>query len=175
MNFNWLDIVIIILAVASAVSGYYLGFARQVISTIGLILAVLLMTVLYQPLENIFSFISDVNTRDITLFIIALLIVSIVTGIIGGFGGRRVRTADLGIFDDIAGVILGLFQFALIVEFIIITALLFPIPGLTDAIAHSTASAFLLDQFGFAIFLFPHSLKVQGCSPNIQCIRLWWR
>jgi uncharacterized membrane protein required for colicin V production len=175
MTFNWLDIIIIILAIAAAVSGYHLGFARQVLSTIGLLLAIWLMTFLYQPLENLFSFISDVNTRDITLFVVALLIVSAITGIFAGLGGRRLRTADLGIFDDITGIILALFQFALIVEFIIITALLFPVPGLTDAIAHSTASAFLLDQFGFAIFLFPNSIHMAKCAPNIACVRIWWR
>lgn len=174
MTINWLDIVIVILAIASAIGGYNLGFVRQILSTIGLLIAIWLMTFLYQPLENLFSFISDRNTRDITLFIVALLIVSAIAGIFTGIGNRRMRAYDLGVFDDIAGIILGLFQFALVAEFLIITAILFPIPLLSAAIPQSAAVAFLLDQFGFIIYLFPHALKV-NCSPNVQCIQLWWR
>ena len=79
---NWLDIVIIIALLVSAVGGFMSGLIRSLFSLAGLIIGIILAGHYYTALAGYLTFISDQNAARIAAFVIILLAVGIVATIL---------------------------------------------------------------------------------------------
>ena len=107
---NYLDIIIIIILVASCVSGYKKGFVSQLTGLaaliLGIYLAIKLSKITAPWLVEHFSW--SQTTSHIVSFVVILILVSIAIGIIGKAIERTCEDADLGHFNKFLGLFFSL-------------------------------------------------------------------
>jgi membrane protein required for colicin V production len=149
---NWLDIVLIILLVASAIGGFVSGFIKTVFSLVGLIVGVVLAGHYYNALSNYLPFVPTENGPKIVAFIIIFLAVMIVAALLGFLFSKLISAVLLGWLDHLAGAILGL-----AIGSIFLAAILVIIGKYASgsAISESSITPVLLDRVPHILALLP--------------------
>jgi len=107
---NYLDIIIILLLIISAVGGYKKGFISQLTGLAGLFLGIYLAIKLSKYttpwLVNHFSW--SHSTSNITSFIVIFILVSIAVHVVGKAIERTFEEAELGHFNKFLGLLFSL-------------------------------------------------------------------
>ena len=150
---NWLDIVIIIAIVLSAISGLARGFIRTAASLIGLVLGVIVAGRFYTDFAGVFSFINNDNAANIVAFIVIFLAVSIIVSLLGILLARLFHATLLGWLDHLLGGAVGIIVGGLFIAAIL--AVWVKYMGTAGVIADSSIAQFLLDSFPFILGLLP--------------------
>ena len=112
IGFNWLDVVLLILAASSLVVGYAQGLLRQVISLAALYIAVILGAQYYAPFAAwlraiTFQSHSDRISNMVAFFIIVLLVYTLLT-FLAQDAYRSTRLKIFPLIDQFGGSILSL-------------------------------------------------------------------
>lgn len=153
---NWLDFTIIIGAIVSTAAGFFWGLIRQVVSIFGLGLSIWLATNYYGVGANIVSpFFQDQTARNAAGFLLIALGVSLVIGIAASAAQLAANLLFFGLVDHILGAVLGLLQFILVVEVVLVAGTFFPTPFLHDAVVGSKIAPIIIDTFSFILKLAP--------------------
>jgi membrane protein required for colicin V production len=149
---NWLDIVLIIFLIISAIGGFASGLIKSLLSLIGLIVGVVVAGRFYIALADHLTFISSQDTARIVAFIIIFLVIIIVATILGIILTKLVSAILLGWLNRLLGAVFGVFTGA-----IFIGALLSVWAKYSggDTISGSAIASFLLDKFPIILGLLP--------------------
>ncbi len=147
---NWIDIVIVLLIILSAVISSVRGFAREALSLLGWALAFWVSLTFSGGLSLMFSgTIQDPILRLIAAFLILFIASLIVSTIVNYFVSQFVHRTGMTGADRSIGIVFGVLRGILIVAALVLFAGLTPFPQ-TPSWEHS----FFLYYFeGFAVWL----------------------
>lgn len=155
---NWLDILIIVVLVASAVGGLISGFIRTVFSLAGFILGVFLAGRFYIALANIMTFIPSENGAKIVAFIIIFLIVTIIFALLGVLFTKIASLIMLGWINRLLGAALGVIMGGLFLSAIL--AIVAKYTGSGNFIGESVIATLLLEKLPLIMALLPAEFDV---------------
>lgn len=127
LDFNFLDIIFIIITFASILIGILRGFVKEILSIIFLILAVVLSILFYKEAGLFFSgFINNSEIANFTGFI--AVFISILTGgyLITFFLRKIIIIGPIKSIDRLLGALFGFLRSALICSIILFGILAFP-------------------------------------------------
>jgi membrane protein required for colicin V production len=150
---NWLDIVIIVVAVLLGLAGLRQGIIRTVFGIAGLIAGIVLAGRYYDELAALL-FPSGATWAHIAAYVIILLATLLVAGLVGWLIARLVHFAMLGWLDRLVGFILGVVIGGLICAAIIAIVGKY-YPGAEAVISQSGLARFLMDGFPLLLALLP--------------------
>ena len=150
---NWLDIVIIMIALLFGMMGLWKGAIKAVFGIAGLVGGIALAGRYYQPLASILSPSRAIWSR-ITAYIIILVITLIVASIVGWFVARLVHVTMLGWIDRLVGFILGAGIGGMLCAAVLAIVSKY-LPGTEGAISHSIMAELLIEKFPLLLALLP--------------------
>ncbi len=158
---NWLDIVIIVIALIGAYIGMKHGLIRTLFTVFGVIIGIVLAGQWQESIAKKLSS-SGEQWAYILAFAAILVIVVVIANIAGKILSGVIKIIMLGSLDTLGGLVLGFLAGALIVAAILAslgswaaTAPLGVGAGLTGAIGDSALAKLLIDKFGLLLSLLP--------------------
>jgi membrane protein required for colicin V production len=150
---NWLDIVIIVVAVLLGLAGLRQGIIRTVFGIAGLIGGIVLAGRYYDELAA-FIFPTGALWANIAAYAIILLATLLIAGVVGHFVAKLVHFAALGWLDRLVGCVLGV-----VIGGLLCAAVLAIVgkyyPGAEAVISQSVIARFLMEQFPLLLALLP--------------------
>ena len=150
---NWLDIVIIVVAVLLGLAGLRQGIIRTVFGIAGLIAGVVLAGRYHDELAALL-FPADARWADIAAYVIILLATLVAAAVVGWLVARLVHFAALGWLDRLLGFIVGIFTGGLLCAAILAVVLKY-YPGAGTFVSQSGIARFLMDGFPLLLALLP--------------------
>ena len=126
---SWLDLVIIVIIVLSALISVIRGFVKETISLITWIVAGILAFRYFAPLAEILEpYVGAPTIRNITAFAVLFISTLVIGAIINFIMNQLVNRTGLSGTDKALGVIFGAARGVLIVTMIVLLASLTPMP-----------------------------------------------
>ncbi|MGD2170829.1 MAG: CvpA family protein [Gammaproteobacteria bacterium] len=126
---SWLDVVIIVIIVLSALISVIRGFVKETISLITWIVAGILAFRYFAPLAEILEpYVGAPTIRNITAFAVLFISTLVIGAIINFIMNQLVNRTGLSGTDKALGVIFGAARGVLIVTMIVLLASLTPMP-----------------------------------------------
>lgn len=150
---NWLDIVIIVLLVASVIGGIFNGLIKTLFGLAGLIVGVVLAGRFYGSLADFMGFISNENAARVVAFIVIFACVCILAGILGLLLTKFVSAITLGWINRLLGGLFGLLTGSILIGAILV--ILVKYAGISDIVAESALGTFLADKLPIVLGLLP--------------------
>jgi membrane protein required for colicin V production len=150
---NWLDLVIIVVAVLLGLAGLRQGIIRTVFGIAGLIVGIVLAGRYYDNLATAI-FPSGALWANIAAYIIILLATLLVAGAVGHFVAKLVHFAALGWVDRLIGCLLGIAIGGLLCAALLAIVSKF-YPGSASTITQSGLARFLMEKFPLLLALLP--------------------
>ena len=150
---NWLDIVLLVIMVISAVGGFITGLIKAIFSLVGLILGVVLAGRFYINLAGVLSFLPGSNTPRIVAFIIILLVVMLIFALLGNILTKVISAIKLGWLNRLGGGVFGIFEGAILAAALLTIWIKVADPG--DVVSNSKIAVVLLDKLPFIFGLLP--------------------
>ena len=150
---NWLDIVILIIILISAISGFASGLIKSVFSLVGLILGVVLAGRFYVALSANLGFIPGDSGPRIGAFIIIFLAVTLVAMLLGMIFTKIISAVMLGWLNRLGGAALGIILGAFFAASLLAIWVKVGSPG--DFMTASKLAPILLDKLPFVLGLLP--------------------
>ena len=150
---NWLDIVIIVVAVLLGIVGLRRGIIRTVFGIVGLIVGIVLAGRYYDELAALI-FPAGATWAHIAAYIIILLATLLVVGVIGWLVAKLVHLVLLGWLDRLVGCILGVIIGGLLCAAILAIVVKYS-PGTETVISQSALARFLMAGFPLLLALLP--------------------
>ena len=150
---NWLDIVIIVVAVLSGIWGLRQGIIKTVFGIAGLIGGIVLAGRYYDELAALLSS-SGATWVNIAAYAIILIATLIVAGVIGRLVAKLVHLVLLGWLDRLVGCVLGVFIGGLLCAAVLAIVVKY-YPGTEAVISQSGLAKFLMEQFPLLLALLP--------------------
>jgi len=150
---NWLDIVIIVVAVLLGLAGLRQGIIKTVFGIAGLIVGIVLAGRYYDELAALLSS-SGATWANIAAYAIILIATLIVAGVVGWFVAKLVHIVLLGWLDRLVGCVLGV-----VIGGLLCAAVLAIVgkyyPGTAAVISQSVIAKFLMAGFPLLLDLLP--------------------
>jgi membrane protein required for colicin V production len=150
---NWLDIVIIVVAVLLGLAGLRQGIIRTVFGIAGLIGGIVLAGRYYDELAALLSP-AGATWANIAAYAIILIATLIVAGVVGHLVAKLVHFAALGWLDRLVGCVLGV-----VIGGLFCAAVLAIVgkyyPGAEAVISQSVIAKFMMEQFPLLLALLP--------------------
>jgi len=150
---NWLDIVIIVVAVLLGLAGLRQGIIKTVFGIAGLIVGIVLAGRYYDELAALLSS-SGATWANIAAYAIILIATLIVAGVIGWFVAKLVHLVLLGWLDRLVGCVLGVFIGGLLCAAVLAIVVKY-YPGTAAVISQSGVAKFLMEGFPLLLDLLP--------------------
>ena len=150
---NWLDIVIIVVAVLLGIAGLRQGIIRTVFGIAGLIGGIVLAGRYYGGLAALLSP-SGATWVNIAAYAIILIATLIVAGVVGSLVAKLVHLVLLGWLDRLVGCFLGVFIGGLLFAAVLAIVVKY-YPGTEAAISQSGLAKFLMGGFPLLLALLP--------------------
>ena len=145
---NWLDIVIIVVAGALALTGLRMGGIHIAVTAAGIFAGIALATRFQDDIEpHLFSYIDNQNAAELAAFLL-VFVAALVASVVVGFMLRSLLSKlMLGWADHIAGIGVGVIATFVIGSAVLSTLQEYPVLGLEDTIDESVLGTFLADNF----------------------------
>ena len=150
---NWLDIVIIVVAVLLGFAGLRQGIIKTVFGIAGLIGGIVLAGRYYSGLAALLSP-AGATWVNIAAYAIILIATLIVAGVIGWLVTKLVHIVMLGWLDRLVGCVLGVFIGSLLCAAVLAILLKYS-PSTEAVISQSVIARFLMQQFPLLLALLP--------------------
>jgi membrane protein required for colicin V production len=150
---NWLDIVIIVVAIIFGIMGLWKGAIKAVFGIAGLVGGIALAGHYYQPFATMLSP-GEASWAGIAAYAIILIAILIVASVIGWFVAKLVNFVALGWLDKLVGGILGVVIGALLCAAILAIIVKF-YPDMEATISQSVIAKFLMEGFPLLLALLP--------------------
>lgn len=150
---NWLDIVIIIVAVLLGLAGLRQGIIRTIFGIVGLIGGIALAGRYYDELAVLLSH-GGATWASIASYVIILLATLIVAGVIGWLVAKLVHITMLGWLDRLVGFILGIVVGGLLCAAVLAIVSNYS-PGIASVISQSRLARFLMEGLPLLLALLP--------------------
>ncbi len=154
---NWLDIVILVPLVITALTGLKMGIIKAVLSLAGLIVGVILAGRLYTPLSEMLSFIPQAAVAKIVAFAIILIGVLVIASILARLLKWAASIMMLGWVNRLGGAVFGLVLGAITCGALLAAWVKFL--GIGETISGSILAGVLLDSFPLVLGLLPEEFS----------------
>jgi len=159
---NWVDAVIIVVALLAAFAGFRQGLVLTIFSALGLIAGVAIAGWTYEPLADLIS--PDAAWASVVAFVIIMLIVLFLFNLVGTAIKQFIKVIMLGWVDSLGGALIGLFVGSLLAAAALIAvgkgAATVGATGVQEAIGDSSLAELLIDNFRLLLALLPDSFDV---------------
>ena len=155
---NWLDIVIIVVLVASIFSGGKNGLIKSLLSLVGLVVGISLAGRYYLTLAERLTFIPQEKAAHIVAFAIILIGVMVVAALVGWILTKIISAVMLGWVNGLGGIVFGLVMGALSVSTLL--AIWVKFFGMNQAVSDSGLASLLLNQLPVILALLPPDFDV---------------
>jgi len=159
---NWVDAVIIVIALLAAFAGFRQGLVLTIFSALGLIAGVAIAGWASDPLADKIS--PDAAWASVLAFIIIMLIVLFIFNLIGTAVKQFIKVIMLGWVDSLGGAVIGLFVGSLLAAAALIAvgkgAAAVDATGIQEAIGGSSLAELLIDNFRLLLSLLPERFDV---------------
>jgi membrane protein required for colicin V production len=155
---NWLDIVIIVLLLISAVGGFANGLIKSVFSLVGLIVGVVVAGRYYLGLSSLLGFIPNENIARIIAFLIIFLVIIIIAAVLGVVLTRLVSTLLLGWLNRLGGAVFGVIMSAIFIAAILVIWIKYL--GGNSVISGSAITRMLVDGLPLVLALLPKEFDI---------------
>ena len=160
---NWVDAVIIVVALIGAFSGFRQGLIMSVFGFLGLIVGVAFAGWAADPLADKISP-DGAGWVYILSFILILVIVMVVFHLVGTVLKQFIKLIMLGWLDSLGGALIGLFVGALLAAAVLIAVGKWAAgagsSGVEEAIGDSSLAELLMDSFRLLLLLLPERFSV---------------
>jgi membrane protein required for colicin V production len=123
---NYIDVIIIIILIASAVHGYKKGLIHELASLASFILGIYLAIKFSGWAADKLQYFLSQNTAFIVAFIVIFLIVSISVYFIGKLLEKTFEEAELGPINKLAGIVFNLAKTVIVLSVLIFVLNFFP-------------------------------------------------
>jgi len=150
---NWLNMVILVVAVIPAFLGLKIGIIKAVLSLAGLIVGIILAGHYYIPLSEQLSFIPQTGMAEVGAFAIILIGVMVIASVLARLLKWATSIVMLGWVNRLGGAIFGLVLGALLCSALLATWVKFL--GIAEVISESSLAVILLDRFPAVLALLP--------------------
>ena len=150
---NWLDVLIIAIALIGAFVGLWKGLIHIVASLVGLIVGIILAGHFYDNLAPHLTFIPNETLAKVVAFLIILIGVMVAAAIIAHLLKVAISAIMLGWVNRIGGAILGVVLALLMCSAVL--AIWANFIGTDGAISESLIARVLLDYFPLVLALLP--------------------
>ncbi|OGO00335.1 MAG: hypothetical protein A2Y90_00220, partial [Chloroflexi bacterium RBG_13_52_12] len=137
----------------SIIGGLKAGIIKVLFTIAGLIIGVVLAGQFSGPIASRLTFISDTNTASIIAFIIIMIAVMIIAAILAFVIKKVASVVLLGWVNYLGGAALGLVLGAIFAGALLTIWVKYL--GISDAVAGSALSSFLLDKFPIVLGFLP--------------------
>lgn len=155
-NMGWLDIVIIVVLVITALIGFKRGLTKTVLPLAGIILGLFLAGRFCGPMAGwLSSWLESPNQSTIVAFAVIFILVTVVALALSSLMNRLLRLMLLGWVDKLGGAVFGLAIGGLIPAILLAVITRSNFSGVEDTVRDSSVAAFLLYQFYFVLGLLP--------------------
>jgi membrane protein required for colicin V production len=152
---NWLDAVIIIIAIVLGFTGMKRGIIKTVFGIAGLVVGIVLAGRYYDNFANLFSSF-DVAWAGIAAYAIILLATMALVGWIGSQISKLLKTLMLGWIDGLVGGLIGILMGGVFCAAIFTIVLKYNIGGpFEDIVLKSQLAILLMDRFPLLLGLLP--------------------
>ena len=149
---NWLDILILVTLIISAIGGLITGLIKTIFSLVGLILGVVLAGRFYVDFAGVLGFLPGDRAPRIAAVIIILLAVMLAAALLGILLTKVISAVKLGWLNRMGGAVLGIFLGAIFVASLLVIWVKVASP---DVVANSKIAVVLLDKLPFIMGLLP--------------------
>ena len=158
---NWVDLLIAGAIAWTTFRGLRTGLIRQAVWLVAVLLGLLLAGTLYEDLSaNLDFVIDDETTRNLVAFI-AIIVGSVIAGMVAGEVLRTTATLlMLGPLDSLGGAVIGFLRGLVYVQLALTAFAVFPAnETLAKGIDDSTLAPFFLDEIGFVNRVLPSEFQ----------------
>ncbi len=150
---NWVDIIIILVTLGYAFSGFSQGAIRTIVGLIGLIAGIVLAGRFY-PQLSVGLFGTSQGWEPVVAWVIIFAVVNIAAAVVGWVLARVVKAVMLGWVDKLIGLVIGVFVGLLTCAALLAVVMKY-LPATDATIAGSGLATFLLDKFPIVLGLLP--------------------
>lgn len=159
---NWVDGVIVVVALIAAFAGFRQGLVLTVFTFVGLIAGVAVAGWAADPLAEKIS--PDTAWAYVLAFIIVMIIVLFLFNLAGTLVKQSLKFIMLGWVDSLGGALIGLFVGSLLAAAAFIAvgkwAHTVGATGIQEAIGASALAEFLMDSFRLLLSILPERFRV---------------
>jgi membrane protein required for colicin V production len=159
MNFNWVDLVLLVILAITVLFGILKGFVRQIFGILAVITGLILAVNYYPQASNFFS--QWINSRTLTHFIgfIAIFVAVLCLGGVLSYLFSKAIKGPLKYVNQVLGGGLGLMKGMLICGVIVFAMLVFPFNK--GALEQSVLAPYCIQVTRAVIYLIPEELKTK--------------
>ena len=173
---NWLDLVLLILLLVSAVTAFSKGITREVIGLISVVGALLLSSWLYGVVGGYLQpYLNSRSTANLCGFLLVFLGVMILGALIGAVIAKLLRITGLSFVDRLLGLAFGVARGVLLAAALVMAIMAFA-PGAAPpaAVVDSKYSPYVVDAARAMAEVAPHELK-EGFHRSYEQVRSIWK
>lgn len=163
---NAVDVIILTAVIASTVLGLFWGLLRQLASTFGLVIAIMMAGRFYEQLAGVLyrpeggGLIDNQNMANIVAFAVIAIGVSLGIGIVVSVVRIVLNLLFLGWLDHLLGALFGAFQMLILIEVVLLAATLFPVPNLSEAVSQSSIAQAMIQPLSFVLDWLPPEWQI---------------
>ncbi len=163
-NFNWLDIVLLLLLGFSTVKSLRRGFSREIIGLSASFMALLLGMWFYGTAGALLQpWVDSPRMAKLLGFVVVVVGVMMLGSLVSWIMGRFLRTVGLSFFDRLLGAVFGLIRGGLFAVALLTAFMAFGPHTATEtapsAVVHSKIAPYVLEASEVAVAIAPMDLK----------------
>lgn len=153
---NWLDAVIIVVALWFTIAAFQAGFIREIVTIVAAVIGVVLAGLFYEDLANdVLTFIDNRTVGHIVAFGAIFVALVLAGQLVALVLKPTVSLLQLGIFDQLAGAAFGFAKAVIFIEVFLLVFITYPEWGLGDAIDDSFFGSWTIDNVPFMERILP--------------------
>jgi membrane protein required for colicin V production len=157
---NWIDLVILLMFAWFTYAAFHAGLIREVVTILGAILAVVLAGLFYTDLAtDIQVAVDDENTARVIAFGVIFGATVLASQLLALVLKQAASLLMLGIFDSLAGAVMGLIKAFIFVQIGLFVAITFPNLGLERHVAGSALAPFFINVLPLLQALLPGEFR----------------
>jgi membrane protein required for colicin V production len=172
---NWLDVVLLLLLLASVVTSFSTGLTREILGLFSMLAALVLAIWCYGSAGAfLLPYVSSRGIANFCGFLIVFLIVLLLGAILGRVLRRFLRIAGLSFVDRLLGLGFGVVR-GLLIAVALVLALLAFTPGKSppNAVVQSRLAPYVIDAARVFAAVAPHELKERFHKSYEQVKTIW--
>jgi len=153
---NWLDIAIVLIVTFFAVTAFFAGLIRELVTLVSAVVGVVVAGLFYDEMaRDVLVFIDDEKAARVIGFLVLLGAIYLAGQLIAIMLKQVAAVLLLGWADRLGGALFGLLKGLVVVEVLLILFVTYPQLGLDDAIEDSSLASVFLDAASVLLIFLP--------------------
>jgi membrane protein required for colicin V production len=172
---NWLDYLLAIILLSSAVSGFRRGFSRTIVGLITVVVAVLIASWTYSAAGGfLLEYVSYRGLANIFGFLFVFGGILIAGSLIGRILAKTLKAAGLGWLDGLMGSAVGLIRGVLVSMVIVMLLCAFTKTPPPPSVVGSSIAPYVIDASSLIAAIAPKDLQT-GFDESYEKAKKYWK